>query len=111
MATTTTQYPASEPLSGTKPLRDFRQEVTDTSFRCWKTGPRHGKSRGRAANMPMEPDQRGAAYRGGNADPPHGNALQKGYQDPPMDDVSSKRRTTTGRSAEAKREPRSSSGT
>jgi antirestriction protein ArdC len=84
MATITPQ-PTSEQQVGSKPPRDFRQEVTDNIIgmlengvapwqKPWDTGAA-------AANMPMNPTSE-RAYRGGNAIHLMTIALQKGYQDP-----------------------------
>ena len=82
MATTTTQYPASEPPTGTRPLRDFRQEVTDNVVQMLENGVAPWqKPWDAAANMPMNPTS-ARAYRGGNAIHLMATALQKGYQDP-----------------------------
>lgn len=82
MATTTTQYPASEPPTGTRPLRDFRQEVTDNVVQMLENGVAPWQKPWDAtANMPMNPTS-ARAYRGGNAIHLLATALQKGYQDP-----------------------------
>ena len=53
---TTTHYPASEPPTGTKPLRDFRQEVTDNVVQMLQDGVAPWqKPWDAAANMPMNP--------------------------------------------------------
>ena len=82
MATATTQHPVSEPPAGTKPLRDFRQEVTDNIIRMLENGVAPWqKPWDSTANMPMNPTS-DRAYRGGNAIHLMATALQKGYQDP-----------------------------
>jgi antirestriction protein ArdC len=83
--TTITTQPASEQQSGSKPLRDFRQEVTDNIIRMLENGvapwQKPWDSGAAAANMPMNPTSE-RAYRGGNAIHLMATALQKGYQDP-----------------------------
>ena len=82
MAINTTHYPASEPSTGTKPLRDFRQEVTDNVVHMLENGVAPWQKPWDAkASMPMNPTS-ARAYRGGNAIHLLATALQKGYQDP-----------------------------
>ena len=82
MATITPQ-PASEQQLGSKPPRDFRQEVTDNIIHMLENGvaPWQKSWDSGAANMPMNPTSE-RAYRGGNAIHLMATALQKGYQDP-----------------------------
>jgi antirestriction protein ArdC len=82
MATTTTHHPASDSPAGTKPLRDFRQEVTDNIIRMLETAVAPWQKPWDATtNMPINPTSE-RAYRGGNAIHLMATALQKRYQDP-----------------------------
>ena len=84
MATITSQ-PDSQQQAGGKPLRDFRQEVTDNIIGMLENGvapwQKPWDSGAAAASMPMNPTSE-RAYRGGNAIHLMATALQKGYQDP-----------------------------
>jgi antirestriction protein ArdC len=84
MATITSQPDSQQQVSG-KPLRDFRQEVTDNIIRMLENGvapwQKPWDSGAAAASMPMNPTSE-RAYRGGNAIHLMATALQKGYQDP-----------------------------
>jgi antirestriction protein ArdC len=84
MATITTS-PVSDWPAGAKPLRDFRQEVTDNVIRMLENGAAPWQKpwdpKAASANMPINPTS-ARAYRGGNAIHLMATALQKGYRDP-----------------------------
>jgi antirestriction protein ArdC len=82
MATTLTHEPVAGSPATQKPLRDFRQEVTDNIVRMLENGVAPWqKPWDASASMPMNPTS-GRTYRGGNAVHLMATALQKGYQDP-----------------------------
>jgi antirestriction protein ArdC len=82
---TTTAHPAVDRFGTTKPLRDFRQEVTDNIIGMLENGvapwQKPWDPKVAAANIPMNPTTE-RAYRGGNAIHLIATGLQKGYQDP-----------------------------
>jgi antirestriction protein ArdC len=100
--------PREQSISSVPAKRDHRQEVTDSIVKMLEDGVAPWQKPSESAGMPFNPTTE-KAYRGGNAIHLMATGLSRGYEDPRWMTYNRPPRMV-GRSARARREPTSNSG-